>query len=124
LTERACYTATATGSYAKAAALCDKWGSSLDDATLHAAVQRVGQRAQAQEAARLERGPEVRLVERKRPGPEALVLMMDGWMVRQRGPDWGLTPAERPGERVAWHEVKSAVIYRLEQAGRTAAVAG
>lgn len=120
LTERACYTVTATGSYAKAAALCGKWGSPLDDATLHAAVQRVGQRAQAQEAARLEAGPEVRPAERKRPGPEALVIMMDGWMVRERGPDWGLTPAERPGDRVAWHEVKSAVIYRLEQAGQTA----
>jgi hypothetical protein len=41
-------------------------------------------------------------------------------MVRQRGADWGLTPAEALGERVAWHEVKSAVLYRLEQAGRTA----
>ena len=120
LTERACYTVTATGSYAKAAALCGKWGSPLDDATIHAAVQRVGQRAQAQEAARLEQGPEVRPAERNRSGPEALVIMMDGWMVRERGPDWGLIPAERPGERVAWHEVKSAVIYRLEQAGQTA----
>lgn len=120
LTERACYTATATGSYAKAAALCEKWGRPLDDATLHAAVQRVGQRAQAQEVARLAHGPQVRATERKRPGPEALVIMMDGWMVRQRGPDWGLAPAAATGERVVWHEVKSAVIYRLEQAGRTA----
>jgi hypothetical protein len=49
-----------------------------------------------------------------------LVIMMDGWMVRQRGTEWGLEPAGAPGERVAWHEVKSAVIYRLEQAGQTA----
>jgi hypothetical protein len=120
LTERACYTVTATGSYAKAAALCGKWGSLLDDATIHAAVQRVGQRAQAQETARLQQGPEVRPAERKRPGPAALVIMLDGWMVRQRGVDWGWEPTEAPGERVAWHEVKRAVIYRLEQAGRSA----
>ena len=120
LTERACYTASATGSYAKAAAVCGKWGSPLDDATLHAAVQRVGQRAQAQAAARLEQGPQVRATEQQRPGPAALVIMMYGWMVRQRGVDWGLAPAAAPGERVAWREIKSAVIYRLEQAGRTA----
>lgn len=120
LAERACYTASRTGSYASAAALCGKWGCPLDDATIHAVVQRVGQRAQAQELARLEQGPQARPAERKRAGPQALVIMMDGWMVRQRGTEWGLEPAGAPGERVAWHEVKSAVIYRLEQAGQTA----
>ena len=45
--------------------------------------------------------------------------MLDGWMLRQRGDDWGLKPAATVGERVAWQECKSAVIYRLHQAVKT-----
>jgi hypothetical protein len=41
--------------------------------------------------------------------------MMDGWMARERGPDWGASSRRKMAERVKWHEVKSAVIYRLEQ---------
>jgi hypothetical protein len=41
-------------------------------------------------------------------------------MARERGPDWGARPGRHPGERVAWHEVKSAVIYRLEQRAQSA----
>jgi hypothetical protein len=41
--------------------------------------------------------------------------MMDGWMARERGPDWGASWRRKATERVKWHEVKSAVIYRLEQ---------
>jgi len=39
--------------------------------------------------------------------------MMDGWLLRHRGTDWGRKPAEAAGERVAWQECKSAVIYHL-----------
>lgn len=42
--------------------------------------------------------------------------MMDGWRLRHRGDDWGLQPAGRAGDRVAWQECKSAVIYRTAQA--------
>jgi hypothetical protein len=45
--------------------------------------------------------------------------MMDGWMLRHRGGDWGNKPADASGERVAWRECKSAVIYRLAQAAQT-----
>jgi hypothetical protein len=45
--------------------------------------------------------------------------MMDGWMLRPRGGDWGRKPAHVAGERVAWQECKSAVIYRLAQAAQT-----
>ena len=36
-------------------------------------------------------------------------------MARERGPDWGASSRRKATERVKWHEVKSAVIYRLEQ---------
>ena len=42
--------------------------------------------------------------------------MMDGWMLRQRGDDWSLKPADGVGERGAWQECKSAVLYRLPPA--------
>src|SRR6202012_4567219 len=50
------------------------------------------------------------------PPTDALVIMMDGWMLRHRGEDWGLQPADRAGDRVAWRECKSAVIARTAQA--------
>jgi hypothetical protein len=50
----------------------------------------------------------------------SLVIMMDGWMARERGPHWGVSRRQERTERVAWHEIKSAVIYRLDQAVKTA----
>ena len=44
--------------------------------------------------------------------------MLDGWQVRQRGPGWGRKKTEET--RVEWHEWKTGVYYRQEQAGRTA----
>ena len=48
--------------------------------------------------------------------------MLDGWLVRQRGPGWGKARTEQP--RVEWHEWKTGVYYRQEQAGRTAGERG
>ena len=33
-------------------------------------------------------------------GGFSLVIMMDGWMVRERGSQWGLKPAQRQANRV------------------------
>jgi hypothetical protein len=46
------------------------------------------------------------------------VLMLDGWQVRQRGPGWGKKKTRQP--RVEWHELKTGVFYRHEQAAQTA----
>jgi len=45
LQDRLAFTATATGSYERAAAVAAKWGCPADDATIHALVQRLGARA-------------------------------------------------------------------------------
>jgi hypothetical protein len=83
----------------------------------------VGQRAEAQVQTRLAGKALVEPVAKVagiKPAPFALVIMMDGCLVRQRGADWG-DDATSPGlERVAWREIKGAVIYRLAQAGQTA----
>jgi hypothetical protein len=122
LAEKLCFTATATTSYAQAAAVAAQWGVVVDDSVIHQQVQRAGARA--------EQPAQVRSAAPSPPPPKtavppgALVIMMDGWMVRERGGDWGLKPAGAAGERVAWHECKSAVIYRLEQAAKTAGERG
>jgi hypothetical protein len=116
LEERLVFTVTATGSYEQAAAVAAKWGCQTDDATLHALVQRLGQRAEAQTQQRLASVPIEAAPQR---APSALtVLQIDGWLVRQRGPGWGRKKTQKP--RVEWHELKTGVAYRHEQAGQTA----
>lgn len=122
LEDRVCLTATLADSYEAAAVLSAKWGSPVDASTIRQHACAVGQRAAAQVQGRAETLPAVVVppLGVKATGPTALVIMMDGWLARQRGAHWG-APATLPtSERVAWHEIKGAVIYRLEQAGQTA----
>jgi hypothetical protein len=123
LEDRVCLTATLTGSYEAAAQLSAKWGSLVDEETLRVHARRVGQRAEKQARRRLS-GQAWSEPTAKIGGVKAsafsLVIMMDGWLARQRGSDWG-NKSTQPGiERVAWREIKGAVIYRLESAGQTA----
>ena len=112
--EKLTFTVTATGSYEEAAAVASRWGRPIDDSTLHALVQRVGARGQAQAQARYQRLPQERQPER---APSALaVAMVDGWQVRERGPGWGKSRTKQ--NRVEWHELKVGVFYRQEAAAR------
>jgi hypothetical protein len=115
LEDKLAFTLTATSSYADAAALAQKWGSPVADSTLHALAQRLGARAEAQTQQRLEQPPEEG--EPARAPTELAVLMLDGWQVRHRGPGWGKQKSSQ--SRVEWHEWKTGVYYRQEQAGRT-----
>ena len=120
LAEKLCFTAVATTSYAQAAAVAARWGVAVDDAVIHQQVQRAGERAEQQaEVRRAASGTLAAPAEPAVPA-DALVIMMDGWMLPHRGPDWGLKPATTAGERVAWQECKSAVIYHLRHAAKTA----
>jgi hypothetical protein len=107
LEARLTYTATEVGSYERAARMAATWGSPASDGCVHAHAQRLG-RAAAQ-----------LLLPTPAPPPRepefSLVIMLDGWMARERGPDWGAAPRKKNPQRIAWHEIKSAVIYRLEQ---------
>ena len=107
LQSRLGYTATVAGSYQKAAATAKRWGTPISDNTVHAVVRQLGAQA-----------GRVCLPEPPKASGErefSLVVMMDGWMARQRGPDWGVSKRRKKADRVNWKEVKSAVIYRLEQ---------
>jgi hypothetical protein len=120
LAEKLCFTAVATTSYVQAAAVAARWGVAVDDAVIHQQVQRAGEHAEQQ--AEVRRAASATLAAPTAPAvpADALVIMMDGWMLRQRGPDWGRQPAGSTGERVAWQECKSAVIYQLRHAAKTA----
>ena len=122
LEDRLCFTVTATGSYEEAAAVATKWGVTVDDALLHALVQRMGARAEALTQQRLEQGATES--EPRRVAVDPLVLMIDGWQVRHRGADWGASQRKPDAVRVEWHELKTAVIYRHDQSGRSASGRG
>ena len=36
--------------------------------------------------------------------PSGLIPMLDGFMLRERGKEWGLKPSDAPALRVQWHE--------------------
>ena len=114
LEEKLVFTATLASSYEGAAQVAGKWGCPVDDSVIHALVQRLGARAEAQVQARLQQAPPAS--PRRRPS-ELAVLMLDGWFARFRGPDWG--KKKTSSEHVAWHEIKTGIFYLQEQAART-----
>lgn len=120
LEQKLAFSATLVGSYEAAAQEAANWGCPVDDSVIHALVQRVGSRAEAQTQERLKQAPQESQPQR-RPAELAL-LMVDGWFARFRGPGWGKKRTQK--ERVEWHEIKNGVFYLHEQAARTEAGRG
>ena len=116
LEDKLAFTVTATPTYKEAAAVAQKWGVPISDSALHALTQRLGAQAGARTQERLQNPPPER--EPQRAASALGVLMQDGWQVRQRGPGWGKRRTKE--NRVEWHEWKTGVYYRHEQAARTA----
>jgi hypothetical protein len=116
LEDKLAFTLTATGSYAEAAAVAQKWGCPVDDSTLHVLAQRLGTRAEQQTQARLAVPPQEPAP--RRAASELAVFMLDGWQARYRGPGFGKRKTQK--NRGEWHEVKLGVFYLQEQAGHTA----
>ena len=85
LQERLCYTATQTGSYQKAALLASCWGTTISDDLVHSQVQSIGLQVHQQVMPAPTGAP-------KNEAPFSLVIMLDGWMVRERGPQWAAPP--------------------------------
>jgi len=115
LEDKLAFTVTATGSYAEAAAVAQKWGCEADDSTVYELTQRLGERAATQTARRLKQIP--RELEPQRAASELAVFMMDGCQLRYRGPGWGEEKTQQ--KRVEWHELKTGVFYLQEQAARS-----
>jgi hypothetical protein len=115
LEEKLAFTVTLTGSFADAALVAAKWsGGPADDSVIHALVQRLGAKAEEKTQERLKEVP-VESQPQRRP-TELAILEIDGWHARFRGPGWGKKKTKQ--ERVEWHELKTGVFYRQEQAVR------
>jgi hypothetical protein len=111
LESRLAYTASETTSYEAAAQMATRWGCPVSDGCIHQHLQSLGEAAEQIELPHPVIPPQ---------DPEfSLVIMLDGWLARERGPDWGSGPRKKEAQRILWHEVKSAVIYRLERRGAT-----
>lgn len=115
LEQRLAFTATLSGSYEAASRLVERWGCPVDDSVIHTLVQHLGRQAETHTQKRLKQLPIDKHPERK--PAELGVLMMDGWMARFRGAGWGRKRTRK--ERVEWHEIKTGVFYRQEQAAHT-----
>lgn len=116
LEDKLAFTVTATVSYEGAAAVAGKWNCPVDDSTLHGLTQRLGGRAEAQSQERLK--SVVAELRPERAASKLAVFMLDGCLLRYRGPGWAKKRTKK--KRVEWHELKTGVFYLQEQAGRTA----
>lgn len=115
LEEKLAFTATLAPTYQKAAQLAGKWNSPVPESVVYALVQRLGAKAEAQTRQRVKAPPQES--QPQRAPTELGVLEVDGWQVRFRGPGWGKKKTQQ--ERVEWHELKTGIFYRQEQAGQT-----
>jgi hypothetical protein len=117
LADKLCLTATATGSYEEAAQVAAHWMQSpVSHSTLHQLVQRKGALAEEQMQERLNQTPPEAVPQRQ--ASSLGVLLVDGWMVRQRGPGWGKKRSKKA--HVEWHEMKTGVFYLQEHSAQTA----
>lgn len=123
LAARLCFTATLSLSYDACAQIARQWGVPVNDSMVHRYVQNWGGQLAAQQAAETERilEPETRgealaeLADERGPEPFDLVVMLDGWMIRERGEEWGAPPADETPARVAWREMKAGIVFRLNE---------
>jgi len=111
LEDKLAYFATGAGTYESAAQLARKLNIPIEDSTVRQLVQRLGVRAEKQTQQRLKTVPQP--LDTKRPSSPLAVIMIDGYQVRHRGPDWGKKKAQKP--RVEWHEQKVGVFYHQDQ---------
>jgi len=105
------------------------WGVPVNDSMVHRYVQDYGGRVEEHLEQETERilEPATRqeaLAELEDPvdagADNSLVIMMDGWMIRERGEQWGLKPAEQQvKDRVEWHEMKTGIVFQLCDRGAT-----
>lgn len=127
LIERICFTATQALSYEACERIAAKWGVAVSDSTIQQYVCKEGERVQALRDERIEeavnpatRSNVVRQAAKRCRGAEfSLVIMLDGWFVRERGEQWGLKPPEKIANRIDWREVKTGVVFRREDQART-----
>lgn len=98
--------AAETLSYERAARVSESTWFPISDDAVRAGVLRLGEIAQA--------NPPTAVLPGAASPDDTLVVMADGWNARHRGKNWGRNKKNRKlPERVHWHEIRSAVIFKL-----------
>ncbi len=90
------------GSFERASKECKKWGCRISDDKLMDMIVNVGRKCNDKNL------PKYCTYAAKKD--DILIIMMDGWMVHERGGGWG---KKKTTEHTIWHEVKSATIFKL-----------
>jgi len=106
LEKRMAVLAVETLSYEKAARVSEATWFPVSDDTVRAVVLRIGEIAKD--------NPPTGVLSGAASPDDTLVVMADGWNARHRGKNWGRNKKNRKlPERVHWHEIRSAVIFKL-----------
>ena len=106
LERRVAVTACETGSFGKCERLCAEWGCSVSDDKAMDLVQDIGASCLDSDLPPLCRDAAGK--------DDVLIVSLDGWECRFRGERWGEEEDGQAGH-VDWHDIKSAVMYRLSQ---------
>lgn len=98
--------AAETLSYERAARVSEATWFTISDDAVRAVVLRLGEIAQD--------NPPTGMLPGAACPDDTLVVMADGWNARHRGETWGRNQKNRKlPERVHWHEIRSAAIFKL-----------
>lgn len=128
LKELLCFLATLSLSYDASAQIANKFGLAVNDSMIHRYVAEVGQGVETLREREITRAvdPATRADVIRQAKAEcgddefSLVVMLDGWMIRERGAQWGLKPREAKAEdRVEWREMKTGIVFRVEDQAST-----
>lgn len=127
LAKRYCFTATQSLSFEACAQIASLWGATpVNEAMIHRYVQKYGKLVDEQQQQEMEwildpatRQEALKRLEDSMDQDTSLVMMLDGWMIRERGAQWGLQPPDELANRVDWREMKTGIVFRLSGRGET-----
>ena len=97
-----------TGSFEKCAKVCAEWGCPLSDDKAMDTSRRVGESCSDSDL------PE--FCDSAAGKNDVLICMMDGWMARFMGENWGKDRSLTLENRSQWHEIRSGVMFKLSEA--------
>lgn len=97
-----------TGSFEKCARVCAEWGCPLSDDKAMDTARRVGESCSDSDLPRL--------CDNAAGKDDVLICMMDGWMARFMGENWGKDRRLNLEDRSQWREIRSGVMFKLSEA--------
>jgi hypothetical protein len=121
------YIATLSLSYEAAAKIANRLGRAVNDSMIHRYVQETGESIERLRQAEVDkaldpgtRAQSVGQAARECDGQDfSIVIQLDGWFMRERGEQWGTKPSGQKADRIAWHEIKTGIVFRVQDQAAT-----